>query len=166
MTGTRGGPVALRRPVEDDHPALVAAIDDWWSGRRMRALLPRFWFRDFASAGWVAEDAGRIVGFLVGYRSPDRPVAVVHLLAVDPNRRREGIGSELVERFVDDARAAGLRRVEGLLRPDERPAVEFARAVGFVAESLPPAHPIHGVPGYDDWDGPGEDRAVLVRPLG
>jgi N-acetylglutamate synthase-like GNAT family acetyltransferase len=159
------GPVRFRRPVEDDHPTLVEVVDEWWGGRRMRSLLPRLWVRDFASSGWIAEDETRVVGFLVGYRSPDRPVAIIHLLAVDPNRRREGIGAELLGRFLDDARGAGLGRVEALIRPDERPAVEFARALGFMPESLPPAHRIYGVPAFDDWDGPGEDRALLVRFL-
>lgn len=166
MSGS--GDLALRHPTEADYPRVVELIDEWWGGRRMRHLLPRLWFRHFASTCWLAEvtdrpGGPRLAGYVVGAMSGDDPsIALLHLLAVDPNRRREGIGRLLVERFVATARAAGARRIEALVRPDERPAVAFAGAVGFEPVADPPAHPIHGVPGFDDWDGPGEDRTLLV----
>ena len=169
--------VVLRHPAEADHARLVSVIDEWWGGRRMRARLPRLWLRHFATTSWIAEvtggaDVGRLAGFLVGFVGPDdRGVASIHLLAVDPNLRRRAVGRTLVERFCSEVRAHGARRVESLVRPDERPAVEFARAVGFEPVLRDPsswiaARPIYGVPAFEDWDGPGEDRALLVRKLG
>lgn len=180
MTAARPRPapaVTLRHPDESDHARLVAVIDEWWGGRRMRGQLPRLWLRHFATTSWVAEapvagEGDRLAGFLVGFVSTDDPtVASVHLLAVDPNLRRRGIGRTLVERFCTGVRAIGVRRVEALVRPDERPAVEFARAVGFEpvardGSSWIAARPLYGVPAFEDWDGPGEDRALLARTLG
>jgi ribosomal protein S18 acetylase RimI-like enzyme len=169
--------VVLRHPTEADHARLVGVIDEWWGGRRMRARLPRLWLRHFATTSWIAEiaggaDNGRLAGFLVGFVGPDDPeVASIHLLAVDPNLRRRAVGRTLVERFCSDVGTRGARRVESLVRPDERPAVAFARALGFDpvvrdAGSWIAARPLYGVPAFEDWDGPGEDRALLVRNVG
>ena len=38
----------FRRPTEADHAQVVDVVDEWWGGRKMRALLPRLWFRHFS----------------------------------------------------------------------------------------------------------------------
>lgn len=179
MTEARPRPAlatTLRHPTEADHARLVGVIDEWWGGRRMRAQLPRLWLRHFGTTSWIAEISdgpghGRLAGFVIGYfGAVDPTLASIHLLAVDPNVRRRGVGRTLVERFCVEAQRLGVRRVEMLVRPDERPAVDFARAVGFGsaqrdAASWIAARPLYGVPAFEDWDGPGEDRALLVREL-
>ena len=45
----------FRRPIEADHPVVSAVVDEWWGGRKMRAILPRLWFRHFAGTSWIAE---------------------------------------------------------------------------------------------------------------
>ena len=39
-----GLPPATSRPTT---PTIVELVDEWWGGRRMRALLPRLWFQHF-----------------------------------------------------------------------------------------------------------------------
>ena len=55
----------------------------------MHLLLPRLWFQHFTGTSWIAEDdEGRIVGFLVGFVSPDRPdEAYIHMVGTSPNHR-------------------------------------------------------------------------------
>ena len=66
--------VRFRRPIDADHPVVMAQVDDWWGGRRVRAMLPRLWFQHFAGTSWIAEgEDGRLLGFLVGFISPDHP---------------------------------------------------------------------------------------------
>lgn len=155
----------FRRPSEADHAAIVLVADEWWGGRRVRHLLPRLWFRHFASTSWLAEvESGRIAGFLVGYVSPDRPgEACVHLVGVDPNLRRRGIGRELEARFLADARSRGAGRVTTTVPPGERVALRFHLAVGFRVVDDAGTTPIHGTPAVADYDGPGDDRVLLVR---
>jgi len=51
--------------------------------------------------------AGQLLGFLVGFISPDDPeVGYVKMIGTNPNRRRHGLGAELYRRFFDDV--AGL----------------------------------------------------------
>jgi GNAT superfamily N-acetyltransferase len=154
----------FRRPVEEDHPALLRAVEDWL-GRRARTSLPRLWLRHFGGTSWLAEtDAGRPVGLLVGFHSPDQPdEAIAHLVAVGPNVRRRGIGSVLYARFEADARAADRHRVVALVWPGDPGCVAFHRAIGFEAEAGPATQHLYGTPSIADYDGDGEDRAVLVK---
>src|SRR5207245_815951 len=105
--------VRFRRPTEADHAPIVALVDEWWGGRRMRDLLLRLWFQHFTGTSWIAEDdEGRLLGFLVGFISPDDPdTAYVHMIATNPNRRRSGLGAALYRRFFDDVGGRGVRRV-------------------------------------------------------
>jgi L-amino acid N-acyltransferase YncA len=159
--------IRFRRPVEADHAGIVAKVDDWWGGRSMHRLVPRLWFQHFTGTSWVAEDAdGRIVGFLVGFVSPDRPEeAYVHMVGTGPNRRREGLGRALYDRFIDDVRGRGVRRVTAVAWPGNRASVGFHRALGFTPATGPGTQNLYGTPAYPDYDASGDDRVVFTREL-
>jgi ribosomal protein S18 acetylase RimI-like enzyme len=157
----------FRRPTEADHAKIVELVNEWWGGRRMRELLPRMWFRHFTATSWIAEDdGGRLLGFVVGFISPDHPeIAYAHMIATNPNRRRRGIGRALYEQFFADALAAGAREVHAITWPGNRVSLEFHRRLGFRPDDGPGTRPIYGVPAYRDFDGEDEDRVVLIRTL-
>jgi ribosomal protein S18 acetylase RimI-like enzyme len=159
--------IRLRRPVEDDHQRLVDKVDDWWGGRRLHPLFLRMWFRHFTSTSWVAETPDdRIVGFLVGFISPDRPdEAYIHMVATSPNHRRSGLGRTLYERFFEDAGSRGVRRVTAITWPGNRVSVGFHRAMGFTPVDGPGTQNLYGTPAYPGYDADGEDRAVFTREL-
>jgi ribosomal protein S18 acetylase RimI-like enzyme len=159
--------IAFRRPVEADHPRLVALVDEWWGGRRMRSLLPRLWLQHFSATSWIAERAdGRVAGFLIGFISQDHPdTAYVHMVATNPNDRRSGLGRELYERFADDVQGRGVARVKAVTWPGNRISVAFHTSIGFRIEEGPGTQRLYGTPAYADYDGEGEDRVVFVRDL-
>jgi ribosomal protein S18 acetylase RimI-like enzyme len=161
------GDHSLRRPTEDDQPRIVAVVDEWFDGRRVRHLVARAWFRHFASTSWIAADpTGRPNGFLIGYRSPDRPTeAVIHLLGVDPNQRRLGIGRTLIGAFLGDVQRDGAETVVASAWPDEPIAVAFFRALDFHPDDGPGSQRLFGTTGFPDHDGPGEDRVLFTRAL-
>jgi GNAT superfamily N-acetyltransferase len=157
----------FRRPTEADYPTVIGTIDEWWGGRKMRAILPRLWFQHFTGMSWVAEDAeGRIIGFLVGFHSPDQPeIAYIHMIGTDPNRRRHGLAAALYERFYDDARAVGARRVKAITWPGNRVSVGFHTAMGFRPDDGPGTQNLYGTSAFADYDGDGEDRVAFSREL-
>jgi ribosomal protein S18 acetylase RimI-like enzyme len=159
--------IRLRRPTEADHARLVGQIDDWWGGRKVHQLLPRLWFRHFTGTSWVAEDTeGRLVGFLVGFISPDHPEeAYVHMAGTNPNHRRLGLGRTLYERFFEDARTRGVQRVSAVTWPGNRVSVGFHRAMGFSPATGTGSQNLYGTPAYPDYDAEGDDRVVLSREL-
>ena len=159
-------PHDLRHLVDDDAAGLDARIRDWREDRSGRGGPNRTWFRHFGGTSWLAESAmdHRPLGALLSFRSPDRPTeAVIHLVAVDPSFRRRGIGGELVERFAADLAGAGAATVVATCRPDDRIALAFFGALGFDLQAGPGTTRIYGVPAFVDWDGAGEDRALLTR---
>lgn len=159
--------VRFRRPVETDHAVLVGQVDDWWGGRKMHELLPRLWFQHFTGTSWVAEDTdGRLVGFLVGFVSPDRPdEAYIHMVGTSPNHRRSGLGRSLYERFFEDMRGLGVRRVRAVTWPGNQVSVRFHRAMGFHPADGPGTQNLYGTPAYPDYDADGDDRVAFSREL-
>ncbi len=183
--------LAFRRPTENDHRRLIDVVDDWFGGRRVRDQFARFWFRHFSRTSWLAETTraettprartpgatrtemtrpettrAEIAGILLGFLAPDDPrTAVIHLVAVNPNLRRRGIGRALVERFAADARAARAEELVIVIRPDEPIAVRFLRALGFEPDAGPGTQALYGVPAYPDYEREGEDRAIFRRAL-
>ena len=79
------------------------------------------------------------------------------LLAVTPDQHRQGIGSRLLDRFVDDAHHRGIRRVHLEVR-DGNPAIEMYRGAGFVQEGRRRNY-------YTAPDGRRFDALTLVRTL-
>lgn len=159
--------VRYRRPTEADHARVVRVVDEWWGGIRMQARLPRLWFQHFTARSWIAERSdGRLVGFLIGFTSAERPeIACLYLVGTDPNHRRRGIGRALVQRFVDDVTGPAVRRVVAVTWPGDRPSVEFHRALGFEPQGGEGAQRLYGTLAHADYDGEGEDRVVFVRTL-
>lgn len=161
-------PFALRHPTEADLADLDARLRDWAEDRGGRRGPGRTWFRHFGSTGWLAEEerTGRPLGLLLGFRSADRPAeAIVHLVAVDPEFRRRGIGRELVDRFAEQLAAEGAARVVATCRPDDRIALAFFGALGFAPDAGPGSTRLYGGPAYEAWDGAGEDRVLLQRSV-
>lgn len=159
-------PFTVRRPVDLDHPTLVGLVDGWF-GRRVQSELPRFWFREFTATSAVAEDdRGRPIGFAVALVSGDEPArGYLHLLGVDPARRRRAVGRSLVSTVAVALRARAATHLVTTAPPDEPIALAFLEAVGFGVEEGPETRPLYGTPAHADWNRQGDDRVVLTRPL-
>ena len=78
----------------------------------------------------------------------------MHFVGVSPDARGSGVGRDLYETFFEAARAHGRQVVRCVTSPVNDASVAFHRALGFEPERV--AH---------DYDGPGEDRVLLVRRL-
>lgn len=77
----------------------------------------------------VASEGGAIIGFAVMAFGDDS--AHLLLLAVDPAKRRRGVGRALVEWLEKSCRTAGIRRVQLEVRSGNRSARRFYHALGY-----------------------------------
>jgi len=137
---------------------LLARRAEFWAGTTLDdatvvALHDPVFFHQLGGFGCVAltvddEDAG----YLLGVVSADR-LAVVHALAVHPDRRRSGLATRLTERFAGLAARVGARVVQAVADPADDAAIGLATRLGAVAA------PSRG------HAGPGADRVVLTRSL-
>lgn len=118
-------PLAIRSATRDDAPEVARIyVDSWTAG--FGALLPPptldaaqidRWAEELAAPGparwWVADDAGRIAGF-VGVGPSRDPIedglGELDTIAVDPACWRGGVGAALMTTAVDALADAGYRR--------------------------------------------------------
>jgi ribosomal protein S18 acetylase RimI-like enzyme len=136
---------------------VIQHVNAWWGGREMAPMLPQLFFVHFEGTSFVAEDEdGRLAGFIVGFLSQtDETDAYVHFIGVAPAERGSGLGRELYERFFAAARDAGRTTVRCVTSPLNVDSVAFHEALGFEVDRV-----------ATDYDGPGEDRVLLVKSLG
>ena len=73
---------------------------------------------------------------------------------MSPARRGEGIGRTLYERFFAEARGQGRSLVRCVTSPANEDSIAFHEALGFEVDRV-----------AVDYDGPGEDRVLLLKRL-
>jgi ribosomal protein S18 acetylase RimI-like enzyme len=154
--------------TEEDFPHISENLDAWWGGRNMAPMLPKLWFKDFATTSFVIrDDDSRPIAFLVGYVSQtDKTKSYVHFIGVDSEYRKEGLGRSLYEAFANKALGLGANRIEAVTSPINTTSLRFHESLGFMAkessgEMVLPTQ----ASGHKDFDGVGEDRVLLVKPL-
>ena len=130
--------VTIRPAHVDDHPAVIAVVDQWWGGRRMAALLPSLFFEHFAGTSLIAQDAdGALAGFLVGFDSPDHPgESYVHFVGVRPELRGHGLGRTLHDEFARQAVKRGIAQIRCVTSTTNDASVAFHTAIGFIVEGV------------------------------
>jgi ribosomal protein S18 acetylase RimI-like enzyme len=142
---------AVIRALEPaDYPQVIGVVDEWWGGRAMAAMLPKLFFVHFRDTSFAAEDDGRVVGFLCGFRSQTQAdEAYIHFVGVDPEARGRGVARSLYESFF--AAVAPRSVVRAVTSPRNERSIAFHRALGFDVERID-----------ESYDGHGEARALLV----
>ena len=118
-------------------------------------MLPRLFFVHFRETSFVAEEDGRLAGFLFGFLSQTHPgEAYVHFVGVAPERRGTGLGRELYERFFGALGPRGRSVVRCVTSPSNEGSISFHRRLASTPSRA-----------GEDYDGPGDDRVLLVKRL-
>lgn len=138
--------VTIRRARHDDVAAIVAMLADDHLGRareRLEHPLPASYREAFERLDAdpnitlvVAEEAGRVVGslqlcILPGLSSQGASRGLIEDVRVASDRRSRGIGEQLVQWAVSEARARGCRMVELLTHQTRVDAQRFYERLGF-----------------------------------
>ncbi len=114
--------------------------------RLQKLELPRFpddiqlrlW--ESRDAFWIAAEGSRVLGYLGLLVEAERFVARITDLAVDVERRREGIGTALVAQAESWAIRQELRQLTIACPLKAEPAIAFLRRLGFVPAGFQDAH--------------------------
>ena len=118
-------------------------------------MLPRLFFLHFEGTSFVAEEGEDLAGFVCGFLSQTASdEAYIHFVGVDPEHRGGGVGRMLYERFFEEVRGDGRSVVRCVTSPANEVSVAFHEALGFEVDRV-----------AKDYDGPGEDRVLLVKRL-
>ena len=80
-----------------------------------------------------------------------------------PDLRRNRVAASLYRRFIEEARAAGARRVQSCTSPANTTSQAFHTGMGF---EIDPSETVRdGVAVQPDYDGPGIDRVSFTLSL-
>jgi ribosomal protein S18 acetylase RimI-like enzyme len=146
-----GTTVETRNLTLEDFGEVVSVIDRWWGGPTSALAHPLF-LHELGDDALVVEDDGRIIGFLLGFVTA-AGTGYVHLVGIDNDYWRRGVGRRLYESFTARASARGAGRMKAITTPGNQSSVEFHRALGYRVELAA------------DYAGPGRDRYVFTREL-
>ena len=143
------------RPLVAADFVAARAVAEAWFGHPVGLTLHRLFFDQLGPGGaWIARADGSPAGFLLGMVSLSEPdLAYVHLHAVDPTLRGQGVGATLYRWFGEQAMAKGCTRIRALAAPQREGSIAFHRALAFDG------------PLVADYLGAGEDRIVFERSL-
>jgi len=126
----------------------LAFASPWTPGLFLHELQLDFSRIELARLG----NGGPLAGYVVWWRVADE--AHILNIAVDPERRRRGIGAALARRVVDDAAARGAASVSLDVRAGNGPAQGLYASLGFAAVGRRKGY-------YDD----GEDAIIMSLAL-
>lgn len=86
------------------------------------------------AATWIAEEDGQMAGFAIveWNHEPAGVEAYVQTIEVAPDRRRRGIGAELLRRAEDSARAAGAQIIWLHVHEENAPAQRLYEMHGYL----------------------------------
>ncbi len=108
------------------------------------------------SVTWIAEEDGQMGGFAIAEwaRGASGTIGYIQTIEVAPDRRKQGIGRELLRRIEDSARAASAGSIWLHVDAQNLAAIRLYEANGYVREGR-----------EEDYYAPGHAALVYGKPI-
>jgi L-amino acid N-acyltransferase YncA len=144
---------ALRTVTIPDLAEILDELSDFWQeGREMGFLHQALYVHEFGETSVLAEEDGRILGYLLGFLAPGG-YGYIHAVAVRGEARGRGLGRLMYERFAELATERGAHSLKAITAPENSESRAFHAAVGFSEDPV------------DGYSPSGGTRIVFRRPL-
>ena len=154
----------IRTAAPSDHTAIMSVMPDWWSGRDIRASLPRVFLLHFWNTSFILESDSGMIGFLIGFLSPaNNGEAYIHFCGVHPDYRKQGLGRMLFDRFYELCRENGRTIVRSCTSPVNKGSIAFHGRMGFAIEQGDSV--VDGTPVTLDYNRPDDPKISFVKHL-
>lgn len=155
----------FRIVTDADYHVISSVINEWWGGRPMSGMLPKLFFIHFRETSFIAEENGKIMGFIIGFISQTYPnEAYIHFVGIHPDDRQRGLGRKLYTLFFDAVRKKGCEIVRCITSPVNKSSIKFHTKMGFDMEQGDQT--VEGIPFVKDYDGVGGDRVLFRKRIG
>ena len=150
-TGEKVGSRLLRTATSEDIPAMVEIENRCFS----RPNTEESFRREIEDNPDMDYALAEVDGKPAGYAGLWRVAGEGHInnVAVDPGYRKQGIGTEIIKKLIDDARREGIKEFTLEVRPSNEAAIALYRKFGFDSEGRRKAY-------YQD---NGEDALIMWR---
>ncbi len=147
------GEISLRTVTVPDLAVILDELGDFWQeDRDMGFLHQALYVHEFGETSVLAEQEGRILGYLLGFVAPGG-YGYIHAVGVRARARGKGLGRAMYERFASLVAARGARRLKAITAPENSESRAFHAAVGFSEELV------------DGYSPSGAGRVVFRRRL-
>ncbi|MCF7668784.1 MAG: GNAT family N-acetyltransferase [Verrucomicrobia bacterium] len=115
----------------------------------------------FGNSFFIAEDAGEVAGFLLGFISQtQKDVFFVWQVGVSPRHRRKGIAASLVKSANEFAKAAGCTRVHSTVETGNSASQGLFERLGFANASFGETIEKNGKKAMPNYYGSGTDQIL------
>ena len=156
----------IRNAQEPDFLSCVMIAKRAWPEFKERESIYHLFCKFFNNTSFVCEGDGRIQAFLLGFISQvDTSEAYIHLVAVDPPARRQGLAYQLYQKFFETVGCLGVRQVRLIVNPDNNVSLAFHNKLGFHADLTGDIIQVEGVLAVKDYNGPGLHMIPFSRSL-
>lgn len=98
------------RLVKDDEVGLARDLHNRFTAQDKSMETVHSWYEEVPSLFLFAVDGDAVIGVCTGRPQGDREASLAGI-GVERNRRGEGIGTRLVERFEENAKEVGIKRL-------------------------------------------------------
>ncbi|WP_057762016.1 GNAT family N-acetyltransferase [Cytobacillus praedii] len=154
----------IRSVKVSDYYVISPLINVWWGGRNMSDMLPKLFFKHFTQTSFIAENDGKLVGFLIGFLSQTHSnEAYIHFVGVHPEYRKLNIGKHLYKKFFKVVKQNNRSMVRCVTSPVNKGSIAFHTKMGFEIEDGDRI--IDDLSINTDYDGPNQDRVLFVKKL-
>ncbi|TMA07193.1 MAG: GNAT family N-acetyltransferase [Methanobacteriota archaeon] len=136
----------IRPFVPNDIPAIATIVRDALRENYPTSLyldIHRWWRDGFL----IAEVNGHPIGFLAAVISSDGQARIL-MFAVSSGWRRQGIGRQMMDAFIQSCVMRGIRRIELEVRVSNEEAIRFYKRYGFELTTVLPKFYTDGEDGY------------------
>ena len=156
--------ITIRKAKPSDHASVITALQDWWGGRDLTAMLPKLFLNHFNNTSFVIEKKEQMIGFLIGFMSPAlQNEAYVHFMGIHPDFRKKGLGKTVYEHFFEICHQHNRTVIRACTSPVNRGSVAFHQKIGFRVE--PGDDEIDGIPVARDYNRAGDHKVIFTKVL-
>lgn len=156
----------VRNVFENDFLEISNKAREWGDLVIERESIYHIMTKHFRDTCFVAEDRGKIIGYLLGFRSQiNTDHAYMHLIHVSPGMRGYGVGRRMLKQFEDAARSMGCNKIFTIVRPENKYALGFASVMGFKVVEDGDIIEVNGVRARKDYNGPGKHMVIWSKDL-
>jgi [ribosomal protein S18]-alanine N-acetyltransferase len=108
------------------------------------------------SATWIAEEDGQMGGFAIAEwaRGASGAIGYIQTIEVIPERRKQGLGRELLRRIEDSAFASSAQAIWLHVHAENAPAIHLYESHGYLLEGR-----------EEDYYAPGHAALIYGKPL-
>ncbi len=153
-----------------DFDAILSNHATYWDSELTLQLHHPMFFEEFGDTAFVVRAGDAIAAYLFGFFAQTSPVGYVHMVAVHPAHRRQGLGRALYEHFTALAKARGCTSLKATASPMNGRSIRFHTGLGMRMEGellrsdehAPGVSDVRAVRGYLR---PGVDRVVFRLDL-